>query len=93
MPGGSCEATAFSGYGYSAACLCLPLGNYHNMVDIDGVASGIRPARVGPEFISVADFHGLVTLSEKRPSTSTRRLAPLSDDLDEPLRQWSWVLG
>ena len=62
MPGGTCEATAFSTYGYRATCLCLPLGNYHNMVDIDGVLAGARPARVGPEFISVADFHGLVEM-------------------------------
>ena len=62
MPGGTCEATAFSTYGYRATCLCLPLGNYHNMVDIDGVQAGTRPARVGPEFISVADFHGLVEM-------------------------------
>jgi endoglucanase len=62
MPGGTCEATAFSTYGYRSTCLCLPLGNYHNMVDIDQVQAGQRPARVGPEFISVADFHGLVEM-------------------------------
>ena len=38
MPGGACEATAFSAYGYESTCLCLPLGNYHNMHDIDVVA-------------------------------------------------------
>ena len=62
MPGGTCEATAFSTYGYRSTCLCLPLGNYHNMVDIDGVLAGRRPAEVGPEFISVADFHGLIDM-------------------------------
>ncbi|MHC4427291.1 MAG: M20/M25/M40 family metallo-hydrolase [Planctomycetota bacterium] len=62
MPGGTCEATAFCAYGHEATCLCLPLGNYHNMVDIDGVKAGRRPARVGPEYISVADYHGLVEL-------------------------------
>jgi hypothetical protein len=40
----------------------MPLGNYHNMVDIDGVAAGRRPAAVGAEFISVSDFHGLVDM-------------------------------
>ncbi len=60
MPGGTCEATAFGAYGYLSTCLCLPLGNYHNMVDIDGVQAGRRPAAVGPEFISLEDFHGLV---------------------------------
>ncbi|MHC4220704.1 MAG: M20/M25/M40 family metallo-hydrolase, partial [Planctomycetota bacterium] len=62
MPGGTCEATTFSAYGYEAACICLPLGNYHNMTDIDGVLAGKRPARVGPEIISLDDYHGMVEL-------------------------------
>ncbi|TDJ59469.1 MAG: hypothetical protein E2O40_00075 [Planctomycetota bacterium] len=62
MPGGTCEASTFAAYGYQATCVCLPLGNYHNMVDIDGVLGGKRPARVGPEQISMADYHGLVEL-------------------------------
>lgn len=62
MAGGSCEATAFGAYGHTATGLCLALGNYHNMVDIDGVADGQRPAVVGPEEISLADFDGLVAL-------------------------------
>jgi putative aminopeptidase FrvX len=61
MPGGVCEASAFSFYGLCSTCLCLPLGNYHNMADIDGVAKG-KKARVGQEYVSVADFHGLVEL-------------------------------
>ncbi len=62
MDGGSCEATAFGAYGYPATSLSLPLGNYHNMVDIDGVLRGDRPARVGPEYVSLEDFHSLVDL-------------------------------
>jgi endoglucanase len=62
MPGGACEASAFSLYGYESTCLCLPLGNYHNMTDIDAVVAGQRPARVGPEYISVDDFHRLVEM-------------------------------
>lgn len=62
MPGGACEATAFASYGIESTCLCLPLGNYHNMTDIDAVVAGKRPARVGPEFVSVDDFHGLVDM-------------------------------
>jgi len=62
MPGGTCEATAFSAHGYQSTCLCLPLGNYHNMADIDGVATGKRPARVRPEVISVSDYHGLIDM-------------------------------
>ena len=64
MSGGSCEATAFAALGYEATGLCLALDNYHNMVDIDGVRSGKRRARVGPEEISIEDFHGLVDLLE-----------------------------
>jgi putative aminopeptidase FrvX len=64
MSGGSCEATAFAALGYEATGLCLALDNYHNMVDIDGVRSGKRQARLGPEAISLADFHGLVDLLE-----------------------------
>ncbi|MEM7228085.1 MAG: M20/M25/M40 family metallo-hydrolase [Planctomycetota bacterium] len=62
MPGGACEATAFSTFGYESTCLCLPLGNYHNMSDIDAVAKGKRPARVKPEVISVDDYHGLIEM-------------------------------
>ncbi len=62
MPGGVCEASTFAAYGYESTCVCLPLGNYHNMVDIDGVLAGKRPARIGAEYISVADFDGMVEL-------------------------------
>ena len=62
MPGGACEATTFSTYGYESTCLCLPLGNYHNMRDVDSVLAGKRPAKVGPEYISVDDYHGLIEM-------------------------------
>ncbi|MBL9141603.1 MAG: hypothetical protein JNK53_07020, partial [Phycisphaerae bacterium] len=62
MAGGACEATAFASYGFESTCLCLPLGNYHNMVDIDGVAAGTATGRVGREFISLDDFHSLCTM-------------------------------
>jgi endoglucanase len=64
MPGGACEATAFASFGIASTCVCLPLGNYHNMQDIDGVAAGRAKARVGREFISTNDFHWLVELLE-----------------------------
>ena len=81
MPGGTCEATTFSSYGYESTCLCLPLGNYHNMVDIDSVAAGRRNARVGAEYISVSDYHSLIEMlvvccmkldSAKVPTIRTR---------------------
>ncbi|OGR77405.1 MAG: hypothetical protein A2X32_04340 [Elusimicrobia bacterium GWC2_64_44] len=61
MPGGVCEASAFSFYGLRSTCLCLALGNYHNMADLDGVARG-KKARPGREYVAVADYHGLVEL-------------------------------
>ncbi len=62
MAGGVCEASAFSAYGLSSSCLCLPLGNYHNMRDIAGVLGGRKKGRVGREYVAAADFHGLVEL-------------------------------
>lgn len=62
MPGGTCESTVFCEYGYLSTCLCLALGNYHNMKDIDGVLHKKKSAKVAPEVISVSDFHGLVNM-------------------------------
>ncbi len=54
MPGGTCEATAYQALGFRAACLCLPLDNYHNMNEKTG--------RIAAETIDVNDFHRLVEL-------------------------------
>ena len=54
MDGGSCEATAFVGFGFRAGGLCLPLGNYHN------IGPGQRPRA---EYVSVSDLEQLVTLT------------------------------
>ncbi len=64
MPGGACEATVFCQSGYDATCLCLPLGNYHNMADLAAVQAGSHaaPPRIEREFIGLDDFHGLVDL-------------------------------
>jgi endoglucanase len=64
MPGGACEATAFAAYGIASTCVCLPLGNYHNMEEIDAVLAGEKKPRVGREFISADDYHWLVELLE-----------------------------
>lgn len=64
MAGGACEATAFSAFGFQSTCLCLPLGNYHNMQRIDEVVAGERPAKVGPETIGIDDYHGLIEMLE-----------------------------
>jgi endoglucanase len=54
MPGGTCEATAFSVYGYRSAALCIPLGNYHNMVP--------EAKRIDAEYIHLGDWQCLVDL-------------------------------
>ena len=54
MPGGACEATAYQAYGHIATCVCLPLGNYHNMNELKG--------KIDHEIISMKDFDNLVKL-------------------------------
>lgn len=69
MPGGACEASAFQTYGYEATCVCLPLGNYHNMADLDRVQAGdaaaVAGAKVGREFVSLSDYKGMIALLER----------------------------
>lgn len=64
MAGGACEASVFCHTGYEATCVCLPLGNYHNMGDLANVQAGTntRPATIEREFIALADYEGLVDL-------------------------------
>ena len=54
MSGGTCEATAFCDAGYTATCICLPLGNYHNMNETTG--------RIDCETISRGDYLQLIQL-------------------------------
>ena len=56
MSGGACEATAFQALGYLSTCLCLPLGNYHNMDE--------AKRKIAPETIAVDDYHQLIDLLE-----------------------------
>lgn len=64
MAGGACEASVFCSFGLAATCVCLPLGNYHNMADLGAVQAGRFEGvpRVGREFIGLRDFEGLVDL-------------------------------
>jgi len=64
MAGGACEASVFCGFGHEATCVCLPLGNYHNMADLEAVQAGAFKGqpRTAREFIAVSDFEGLVDL-------------------------------
>jgi putative aminopeptidase FrvX len=86
MSGGSCEATAFGGYGYRTAGLCLPLGNYHNMGNLDRVERARGAAIALREEISLDDFHGLVRLillavdAVDGKDDFTRRLDSLYDE-------------
>lgn len=64
MAGGACEASVFCAYGYTATCVCLPLGNYHNMANLSAVQEGSFEGtpRVGREHVGIDDFHGMVDL-------------------------------
>ncbi len=68
MAGGSCEASVFCAYGHDATCVCLPLGNYHNMAELADVERGderaVSEARCDREYISLDDYEGLVDLLE-----------------------------
>ncbi|MEI6475251.1 MAG: hypothetical protein WCO75_07645 [Planctomycetota bacterium] len=85
MPGGGCEASAFACYGYQSTCICLPLGNYHNMADIDGVAAGTHPAHIGQEFVSVDDFHSMVAMLHLAGCGIDTPLAETTEQLMERL--------
>jgi len=54
MPGGTCEATVYDVYGFTAASICVPLGNYHNM--------DRERKRIGPEYIDLNDWRNMVKL-------------------------------
>lgn len=54
MPGGTCEATVYDAYGFLAASLCVPLGNYHNM--------DTARRKIAPEFIDLNDWRNMVKL-------------------------------
>ena len=68
MAGGACEASVFCHAGYDATCLCLPLGNYHNMPHLAELQGGVYdraalgPPRAAREFIHTQDYLGLIDL-------------------------------
>jgi endoglucanase len=85
MPGGTCEASAFQAFGRTAACLCLPLENYHNMDE--------RTGRIAAESISVADFRDLVRLLVAVGQTLDNGDAGLRPRLEKLFEQRKGVLG
>lgn len=54
MPGGTCEATVYDVYGFTAGSICVALGNYHNM--------DREKKTIGPEYIDVNDWQNMVKL-------------------------------
>jgi putative aminopeptidase FrvX len=54
MPGGTCEATVYDVYGFTASSICVALGNYHNM--------DRERKRIAPEYIDLADWRNMVKL-------------------------------
>jgi len=68
MAGGACEASVYCAYGYTATCVCLPLGNYHNMAGLGEAQAGTHekdfggPPRVGCEFVGLDDYAGMIDL-------------------------------
>jgi putative aminopeptidase FrvX len=54
MPGGTCEATVYDVYGYTAASICVPLANYHNM--------DRQKRKIAAEYISLADWRNMTRL-------------------------------
>ena len=77
MDGGTCEATAFAGFGYRVGGLCLPLGNYHN------IGKAMKPQA---EYVSIDDLVQLVRLSVAAAS-AWKRLPAIVARLSARVRQ------
>ncbi len=81
MDGGMCEAVPFGLGGYAVCGICLALGNYHNM--------DTKRKKIASEFVSLADWHGMVDLFEalvldsEGPSARDDSLAKRLDGLFE----------
>ncbi len=87
MPGGTCEASVYQSYGFTATCLCLPLGNYHNMNEVTG--------KIEAETISLSDYHGLIRLlvSVARTLDDPGRTPALRQRLEDLFVRRRAVLG
>lgn len=92
MSGGACEATAFGVYGYRATGLCLALGNYHNMGNLDEVEAGTGEARPMMEEISLDDFHDLVGVL-LAAALAVDEESDLPDRLDTMYEEGRYLLG
>ncbi|GAB4549953.1 MAG: hypothetical protein Tsb0013_11500 [Phycisphaerales bacterium] len=95
MTGGACEASCYQAYGYEAACLCLPLGNYHNMSELDRVEDeepeALEHARCGPEHVAIFDWLGMVELLVGA-GTRLNEPTPMLDKLEKLFGERSAIL-
>ena len=87
MPGGTCEATAYQAYGRTAACLCLPLGRYHNMNQ--------HTKTIDAEVIDLSDYHNLIWWLVAAGQTLDHATVqtPLRQHLDRLFEQRRSLLG
>jgi len=93
MAGGACEASVFCAFGYSATCVCLPLGNYHNMGDLDAVQAGGYEGRppIRREEIAIADYEGMTDLLVAC-GTELSQKAPMDEIIEKIWRERASVL-
>jgi len=63
------------------------------MIGIDDVLAGGRPARVGPEVISLADFHGLVEMLMVCATSLDAVVPSLRERMDTFMRAYGHVIG
>lgn len=96
MPGGACESTTYMAYGYESTCLCLPLGNYHNMADLQAVQDeepeALANARPGREHIALSDYHNLIRLLVACGTKLTEVEAPV-DTMEKLFAERGFVLS
>jgi len=74
MDRGTCEATPLTRAGFRAGGICIPVGNYHNMDQDQGV--------IAPECVSESDAESLVSLV-----TGLARMLGRGEEAPNPIRQ------
>jgi len=87
MDGGMCEATAYCMAGCESTCICLSLGNYHNMDK--------KRTKIAPEYIDLNDFDSLVrwfVALGRTPHRYTGRDEALSKRLDGVRKKYRKLL-
>jgi putative aminopeptidase FrvX len=88
MPGGTCESTVYDAWNYTAAAVCVPLGNYHNM--------DRAKKKIGPEYIHHGDWQDMVKLFlqlARNGHEFKEGLPDLKDRLMKRFRKYEKLLG